>query len=160
MANFDTSLSNSSFVKYLDNGELKIYHEFFKINKQLSGTSFTVVWENVYLQDKMDIGAFTFSATLYDTGNIVFVYYNVPILIESIQDDKHPVKVGLSDAYIIDKVIFCEYFFLNKIFNIFGLGFPECIYRLCFFFSITKEMIIIMSVITSNGSLVQVRKYF
>ncbi|KAL5275027.1 PLXDC2 family protein [Megaselia abdita] len=89
MANFDTSLSNSSFVKYLDNG-----------------TSFTVVWENVYLQDKMDIGAFTFSATLYDTGNIVFVYYNVPILIESIHDDKHPVKVGLSDAYIIDKVIF------------------------------------------------------
>lgn len=72
------------------------------------GTSFTVLWENVYLQDKMDIGSFTFSATLYDNGNIVFVYYNVPILIETIQDDKHPVKVGLSDAYIIDKVIFCK----------------------------------------------------
>lgn len=78
------------------------------------GTSFTVVWENVYLQDKMDIGAFTFSATLYDNGNIVFVYFNVPILIESIQDDKHPVKVGLSDAYIIDKVIFCKYMYYIK----------------------------------------------
>lgn len=94
MANFDTSLSNDSFVKFIDNG-----------------TAFTVVWEKVSLQDKPDVGTFTFSVSVHNTGDIVFAYYSVPILIESIQDDKHPVKVGLSDAYIIDKTIFCEYFF-------------------------------------------------
>lgn len=92
MANFDTSLSNDSFVKFIDNG-----------------TAFTVVWEKVSLQDKPDVGTFTFSVSVHNTGDIVFAYYSVPIQIESIQDDKHPVKVGLSDAYIIDKTIFCEY---------------------------------------------------
>ncbi|XP_055915390.1 plexin domain-containing protein 2 isoform X2 [Eupeodes corollae] len=89
MANFDTSLSNDSYVRFKDNG-----------------TAFTVIWEKVSLQDKQDVGTFTFSTTLHKNGDIVFTYYNVPILINSIQDDKHPVKVGLSDAYIIDKIVF------------------------------------------------------
>ncbi|XP_011187538.1 plexin domain-containing protein 2 isoform X1 [Zeugodacus cucurbitae] len=89
MANFDTSLSNESFVRTNDNG-----------------TAFTVIWEKVSLQDKKDVGKFTFSVTLHDNGDIVFIYYNVPIDINAIQDDKHPVKVGLSDAYIIDKTVF------------------------------------------------------
>ncbi|XP_018803012.1 PREDICTED: plexin domain-containing protein 2 isoform X2 [Bactrocera latifrons] len=89
MANFDTSLSNESFVRTRDNG-----------------TAFTVIWEKVSLQDKKDVGKFTFSATLHKNGNIVFIYYYVPIDINAIQDDKHPVKVGLSDAYIIDKTVF------------------------------------------------------
>ncbi|XP_055844691.1 plexin domain-containing protein 2 isoform X2 [Episyrphus balteatus] len=89
MANFDTSLSNDSYVRFKDNG-----------------TAFTVIWEKVSLQDKQDVGTFTFSTTLHKNGDIVFTYYNVPILINAIQDDKHPVKVGLSDAYIIDKVVF------------------------------------------------------
>ncbi|XP_036345722.1 plexin domain-containing protein 2-like [Rhagoletis pomonella] len=89
MANFDTSLSDESFVRIKDNG-----------------TAFTVIWEKVSLQDKQDVGKFTFSATLHKNGNIVFIYYYVPIDINAIQDDKHPVKVGLSDAYIIDKTVF------------------------------------------------------
>lgn len=89
MANFDTSLGNDSFVRLSDNG-----------------TAFTVIWENVSLQDKQDVGKFTFSATLHQNGDIVFTYFNVPIFIHLIQDDKHPVKVGLSDAYIIDKVVY------------------------------------------------------
>ncbi|KAJ6636466.1 Plexin domain-containing protein 2 [Pseudolycoriella hygida] len=89
MANFDTSISNNSFVRFYDNG-----------------TAFTVVWENVSLQDKQDVGQFTFSVTLHESGDIVFVYYSLPIQIHTIQDDKHPVKIGLSDAYIIDKTIF------------------------------------------------------
>lgn len=79
----------------------------------IPGTAFTVLWENVKLQDK-DVGTFTFSATLYNTGNIMFAYYSVPITIQSIQDDKHPVKVGLSDAYIIDKTIFCKAKMINN----------------------------------------------
>ncbi|KAJ9580217.1 hypothetical protein L9F63_004117, partial [Diploptera punctata] len=89
MANFDTSISNESFVKYMDNG-----------------TAFTVLWEKVVLQDKPNSGNFTFQATLHKNGDIIFVYQNVPIVIKNIQDDHHPVKVGLSDAYIIDRTIF------------------------------------------------------
>uniref|UniRef100_A0A1Q3F5L9 Putative extracellular protein tem7 n=1 Tax=Culex tarsalis TaxID=7177 RepID=A0A1Q3F5L9_CULTA len=89
MANFDTSLSTNSFVKFRDDGE-----------------TFTVVWENVSLQDRPENGSFTFSATLNKSGDIVFAYKTIPIDIQQIYDDKHPVKVGLSDAYIIDKTIF------------------------------------------------------
>lgn len=89
MANFDTSLSQNSFVKFRDDGE-----------------TFTVVWENVSLQDRPENGSFTFSATLNKSGDIVFAYKTIPIDIQQIYDDKHPVKVGLSDAYIIDKTIF------------------------------------------------------
>ncbi|GLV39243.1 lethal (1) G0289 [Carabus blaptoides fortunei] len=89
MANFDTSLSNDSFIKYIDNG-----------------TAFTVQWEKVSLQDKPNDGEFTFQTTLHINGDIVFAYQNIPIVIEQIQDDHHPVKVGLSDAYISDRTMF------------------------------------------------------
>ncbi|EDW00165.1 plexin domain-containing protein 1 isoform X2 [Drosophila grimshawi] len=89
MANFDTSISNDSFVRLQDNG-----------------TAFTVVWENVTLQDKPEYGKFTFSVTLHQNGDIVFVYYQLPTVISNIQDNQHPVKVGLSDAYIVDKMLF------------------------------------------------------
>lgn len=72
------------------------------------GSKFIVVWENVCLQDKQNVGKFTFSATLHKNGDITFIYYKVPITITAIQDVKHPVKVGLSDAYIIDKMVFCK----------------------------------------------------
>jgi hypothetical protein len=74
----------------------------------LIGTAFTVQWEKVVLQDKPESGDFTFQATLHSNGDIIFVYQNVPVVIENIQDDQHPVKVGLSDAYIIDRTIFCK----------------------------------------------------
>ncbi|BET00131.1 PSI [Nesidiocoris tenuis] len=89
MANFDTSMSNNSHVKYCDNG-----------------TAFTVEWEKVLLQDKADAGEFTFQVTLHKSGDIIFVYKNVPILVETIEDSLHPVKIGLSDAYIIDRTVF------------------------------------------------------
>lgn len=74
----------------------------------LTGTAFTVQWEKVVLQDKPNSGDFTFQATLHSNGDIIFVYQNVPVVIRNIQDDHHPVKVGLSDAYIIDRTIFCK----------------------------------------------------
>lgn len=89
MANFDTRLSNDSYVKYADNG-----------------TAFTVVWEKVVLQDKPDAGAFTFQVTLHQNGDIVFVYSVIPLMVEQIEDTAHPVKVGLSDAYIMDRIVF------------------------------------------------------
>lgn len=71
-----------------------------------------MVWENVSLQDRPENGSFTFSATLNKSGDIVFAYKTIPIDIQQIYDDKHPVKVGLSDAYIIDKTIFRELLFV------------------------------------------------
>uniref|UniRef100_A0A182KC72 PSI domain-containing protein n=1 Tax=Anopheles christyi TaxID=43041 RepID=A0A182KC72_9DIPT len=92
MANFDTGLSNSSFVKCRDDGE-----------------TYTVVWENVILQDRPNNGTFTFSVTLNKSGDIVFAYKKIPISIQQIFENpsmkNHPVKIGLSDAYIIDKTI-------------------------------------------------------
>ncbi|XP_015041302.2 plexin domain-containing protein 2 isoform X1 [Drosophila pseudoobscura] len=89
MANFDTSISPESVVRLHDNG-----------------TAFTAVWENVTLQDKPEYGNFTFSVTLHQSGDIVFGYFQVPTQINTIQDNQHPVKVGLSDAYIIDKQLY------------------------------------------------------
>ncbi|XP_049796561.1 plexin domain-containing protein 1 isoform X2 [Schistocerca nitens] len=89
MANFDTSISDHSFVKYLDNG-----------------TAFTVQWENVHLQDRAEVGGFSFQLTLHRSGDIVFVYRDVPLPVEEIADYHHPVKVGISDAYIIDRNVF------------------------------------------------------
>lgn len=89
MANFDTRLSNESFVKYADNG-----------------VSFTVEWEKVYLQEKQSDGSFTFQVTLHQNGDIVFVYSVIPFIVEQIEDTTHPVKVGLSDAYIMDRTVF------------------------------------------------------
>ncbi|XP_018334722.1 plexin domain-containing protein 2, partial [Agrilus planipennis] len=89
MANFDTSVHNDSHVKYLDNG-----------------TALTVEWEKVYLQDNTEGGQFTFQVTLVNNGDIIFVYKNVPLLVENIRDEKHPVKVGISDAYVRDRTLF------------------------------------------------------
>ena len=65
-------------------------------------------WRKVYLQDKLNAGPFTFQATLLNTGDIIFVYSAIPVLVESIQDNEHPVKVGLSDAYMMDRTVFCK----------------------------------------------------
>lgn len=89
MANFDTSMSNQSTIKYMDNG-----------------TVFSVQWENVALQDKPNSGNFSFQATLLKSGDIIFAYKEIPIAVSSIADEAHPVKVGVSDAYIIDRTIF------------------------------------------------------
>lgn len=61
------------------------------------------------LQDKPQAGAFTFQVTLHKNGDIVFVYSVIPITIELIEDTMHPVKIGLSDAYIMDRTVFCEF---------------------------------------------------
>ena len=82
MANFDTSTSNSSTIKFADNG-----------------TAFTVQWEQVTLQDRTEAGNFTFQTTLLSSGDIIFAYKDVPIPVSSINETLHPVKVGLSDAF-------------------------------------------------------------
>ncbi|KAL0851729.1 hypothetical protein ABMA28_000048 [Loxostege sticticalis] len=88
MANFDTSLNNDSNVRLSDDGD-----------------KFTAFWENVTLRESPD-KPFTFAVTLYKNGDIAFAYKNIPIRVQDIDDTAHPVKIGISDAYLTDRVIF------------------------------------------------------
>lgn len=89
MANFDTSISNVSSVKYVSNE-----------------THFIVQWRSVQLHDSNPPGNFSFQVTLKSNGDIIFVYKHIPFPITKIPDSKHPVKVGISDAYVIDRTVF------------------------------------------------------
>ncbi|KFP80006.1 Plexin domain-containing protein 1, partial [Acanthisitta chloris] len=84
MANFNPSYSRNSTVQYLDNG-----------------TVFVVQWDKVYLQGKEDMGSFTFQAALHSTGRIVFGYKEIPVPVVQISARQHPVKAGLSDAFMV-----------------------------------------------------------
>nr|XP_025970496.1 plexin domain-containing protein 1 [Dromaius novaehollandiae] len=84
MANFNPSYSRNSTVRYLDNG-----------------TVFVVQWDKVYLQGKEDMGSFTFQAALHSDGRIVFGYKEIPVPVLQISAAQHPVKAGLSDAFMV-----------------------------------------------------------
>ncbi|TDH03196.1 hypothetical protein EPR50_G00160630 [Perca flavescens] len=84
MANFDPSYSKESTVQYLDNGEV-----------------FVVQWERVRLPGKESGGAFTFQAALYKTGTITFSYRDIPLSLDVMGSAEHPVKVGVSDAFMV-----------------------------------------------------------
>ncbi|XP_030055333.1 plexin domain-containing protein 2 [Microcaecilia unicolor] len=84
MANFDPSVSRNSTVRYFDNG-----------------TALVVQWDHVHLQDNYNLGSFTFQATLLSDGRIVFGYKDIPVSVLQISSINHPVKVGLSDAFVV-----------------------------------------------------------
>ncbi|XP_065131483.1 plexin domain-containing protein 2 [Paramisgurnus dabryanus] len=84
MANFDLSISQNSAVVYCDNG-----------------TSLVVQWDRVYLHEATHLGGFTFQAILHNDGRITFAYKEIPIDISMISSVNHPVKVGLSDAFVV-----------------------------------------------------------
>ena len=44
---------------------------------------------------------------IHENGDIIFSYKDIPMAVTDIGDSEHPVKVGLSDAYIVEKTIFC-----------------------------------------------------
>ncbi|KAG7250374.1 hypothetical protein CRUP_038496, partial [Coryphaenoides rupestris] len=84
MANFDPSVSRNSTVIYFDNG-----------------TALVVQWDQVHLQDLEHLGSFTFQASLHSDGRIVFAYREIPVDVSQISSENHPVKVGLSDAFVV-----------------------------------------------------------
>ncbi|VBB31083.1 unnamed protein product [Acanthocheilonema viteae] len=77
MANFDTHGENAT-IMYADDGE-----------------KFVMEWRNLQLH-----GFFTFQGSLHKNGDIWFVYKDVPIPVTNISDSHHPVKIGMSDAYL------------------------------------------------------------
>ncbi|XP_010900127.1 plexin domain-containing protein 2-like [Esox lucius] len=84
MANFDPSVSANCTVSYFDNG-----------------TALVVQWDHILLQDSISRGPFTFQTTLHNDGHIVFAYKEVPMDLSEISAVNHPVKVGLSDAFVV-----------------------------------------------------------
>uniref|UniRef100_UPI0037E9AE6E plexin domain-containing protein 1-like n=1 Tax=Semicossyphus pulcher TaxID=241346 RepID=UPI0037E9AE6E len=84
MANFDPGYSKNSTVKFSDNGNL-----------------FVVQWDNVTLNGQTAEGAFTFQAALHKNGTIIFNYRNIPMSLDKIDVAGHPVKVGLSEAFML-----------------------------------------------------------
>lgn len=58
---------------------------------------------------------FSMQATLLKSGDIIFAYKDIPISVTTIGDEAHPVKVGVSDAYIIDRTIFCKSLSLESV---------------------------------------------
>ncbi|XP_075894850.1 plexin domain-containing protein 1-like isoform X1 [Nelusetta ayraudi] len=88
MADFDPSHSKDSIVQYLDDGEM-----------------FVVQWEQVRLSRMQSKGGFTFQVALHKTGNITFGYREIPLPLDMISSDDHPVKVGLSDAFMLKQTI-------------------------------------------------------
>ncbi|KAE8574955.1 hypothetical protein XENTR_v10003644 [Xenopus tropicalis] len=84
MANFNPSYSTNSTISYRDNG-----------------TSFIVQWDKVPLHEKEDAGGFTFQTALHKDGRIVFGYKEIPLPVQDISSAQHPVKAGLSDAFMV-----------------------------------------------------------
>uniref|UniRef100_A0A7E4UYP9 Plexin domain-containing protein 2 n=1 Tax=Panagrellus redivivus TaxID=6233 RepID=A0A7E4UYP9_PANRE len=82
MANFDTNSSDST-IMFGDDGKKMV-----------------IQWTNVRLRDDLNAGPFTFQLALFDTGDIWFVYKDVPIPASNISDANHPCKIGVSDAYL------------------------------------------------------------
>ncbi|PIC39589.1 hypothetical protein B9Z55_011226 [Caenorhabditis nigoni] len=84
MANFHTYLNTSNIV-YADDGE-----------------TFVVEWRDVQLKEDKDknSAAFSFQTILHKNGDIVFLYKTVPYNISLISSANHPVKLGISDAYM------------------------------------------------------------
>ncbi|XP_010618361.1 plexin domain-containing protein 1 [Fukomys damarensis] len=84
MANFNPGYSDNSTVAYFDNG-----------------TVFIVQWDRIYLQGREDRGSFTFQVALHRDGRIVFGYKEIPMSVREISSAQHPVKAGLSDAFMV-----------------------------------------------------------
>ncbi|KAL5006430.1 hypothetical protein ScPMuIL_015236 [Solemya velum] len=89
MANFDTRIGNTSDIYYKDYGDKLV-----------------VEWRNVHLRDQNYTEPFSFQTILHENGSITFVYRNLPLVPERISTLDHPVKIGLSDAYYIDSVVY------------------------------------------------------
>ncbi|XP_056405114.1 plexin domain-containing protein 1 [Hyla sarda] len=84
MANFNPSYSKESTIRYRDNG-----------------TCIVIQWNKVCLHDRENAGNFTFLAALYNDGRIVFGYKEIPLPVQNISSEQHPVKSGLSDAFVV-----------------------------------------------------------
>ncbi|KAK2564912.1 Plexin domain-containing protein 1 [Acropora cervicornis] len=67
-------------------------------------TEFVVQWSDVIVDSHPEAGGFTFQCVLNKTGEIKFLYHKIPFPVQNISDEVHPVTIGISDAYYVDKL--------------------------------------------------------
>ncbi|XP_059088137.1 uncharacterized protein LOC131884389 [Tigriopus californicus] len=85
MADFDASSNENAYV----------------LAKSID-THLIVEWANMTIKSQPELGSFTFQAQLFPNGDINFVYIVIPCPLAQIDDEAHPLNVGLSDAYFMD----------------------------------------------------------
>ncbi|XP_015778697.1 PREDICTED: uncharacterized protein LOC107356608 [Acropora digitifera] len=100
MAHFNPSLNTKSSV-----------HHF------TDGTEFVVQWSDVIVDSHPEAGGFTFQCVLNKTGEIKFFYHKIPFPVQNISDEVHPVTIGISDAYYVDKLT--HYYGIWRLFRTF-----------------------------------------
>ncbi|XP_064402119.1 plexin domain-containing protein 2-like [Halichondria panicea] len=66
---------------------------------------FTVQWNQVHNHDHVNDGPFTFQVSLFQDGSIHFVYREIPLAVSDINNENHPVEVGLSDSFYVDEPV-------------------------------------------------------
>lgn len=100
MAHFNPSLNTKSSV-----------HHF------TDGIVFVVQWSDVIVDSHPEAGGFTFQCVLNKTGEIKFLYHKIPFPVQNISDEVHPVTIGISDAYYVDKLT--HYYGIWRLFRTF-----------------------------------------
>ncbi|CAB4010318.1 Hypothetical predicted protein, partial [Paramuricea clavata] len=61
---------------------------------------FTVEWRNLKLQNQQ-AGTFSFQCSILKNGTIVFAYKDIPVPVSDLKSNTFPVRVGLSDGFVI-----------------------------------------------------------
>ncbi|KFD59699.1 hypothetical protein M514_28123 [Trichuris suis] len=98
MANFDTMVSEDSFILYADTGDL-----------------FVVEWNSVVLRTQQEAGNFTFQLTLHKNGDIWFVYKERQLYFSKIPCDSYAMQqliteVTLKNHMYLEKSVIEVYF--------------------------------------------------
>ena len=74
---------------------------------------FTVQWDQVLNHHRESDGPFTFQVSIFPSGKIYFAYRYLPLLWNELNNDDHPVEIGLADSFYFEVarefVILVEY---------------------------------------------------
>ncbi|XP_028404565.1 plexin domain-containing protein 2-like [Dendronephthya gigantea] len=99
MADFGAHLHNETSIHYVDTGD-----------------RFTVEWKNLKLQNQQ-AGTFSFQCSVLKNGTIIFAYKNIPVAVSKIKNNTFPVRVGLSDSYVVRYVRYGLFFIEGKFYT-------------------------------------------
>ncbi|KAI6651965.1 Plexin domain-containing protein 1 isoform X2 [Oopsacas minuta] len=79
------------------NSESKIYY-------QIDEDRIIVLWEKVTLNGRPEIGFFTFETIVYKNGKILFLYKDIPALLNETSAMNYTSLIGVADAFLVELV--------------------------------------------------------
>jgi hypothetical protein len=100
---WQTSIVESQYIAPLGAEFDASYSADSTVTMLAANDSITVQWKKVTVLNQPDLGQFTFQVTLKRDGDIYFAYRDVPHTPANIDNSSHPVMLGLSDAYHIER---------------------------------------------------------